>query len=116
LTIRVERLEEQVISYITQKALSQEMLEVAVERFHKQIREKVARLEKECALSQNGIATLQAELKKLEYESRNIAEAIAEFGAYKSPTLLRQLAETEQKSKIVNEKISASRISLPRPI
>lgn len=111
LTIRVDRLEEQMVAFMAEKALSREFVEFVIEAFHKQIREKLARLQKESALSQNGVATLQDELRKLDYESRNIAEAIAQFGAYKSPTLLRQLEQIEQNSKIVTDKIKASKVS-----
>jgi DNA invertase Pin-like site-specific DNA recombinase len=111
LTIRVERLEEQMISYITEKALSNEMVELAVEEFHAQIKRKLAMMEKESASIQNGIAALQNELGQLRHESRNIAEAIAEYGAYKSPTLLQKLSEIERESEIVSEKIKTSKMS-----
>lgn len=51
---------------------------------------------------------MRTDLKKLEYEARNIVEAIAQFGVPRSPTLLQKLAEVEHPLNTVTDKIKSS--------
>jgi site-specific DNA recombinase len=95
LTIRVDRLEHQLLSIIVQKTLAPEMLEYATAQFQSKLEAEISRMTRERAKIETRQPDLRASLVKKRSGAKNVGEAIAVLGVYNSPTLLAQLKGLE---------------------
>jgi site-specific DNA recombinase len=118
LTIRQDRLSEQLLGFIVGQLLQPELLEHAIVRFYEQIRILDNKSEREHQKGLTEIDTLKDKKARLTQEAGNLAEAIAENGHRKSPTLLSLLQNIEAQVEAINmrlkspkktEKITASK-------
>jgi site-specific DNA recombinase len=95
LTIRVDRLEEQLVGYLEQRILTDEMAEYTVQIFEKELKSQVENLAKENSAHRANINSLVSERAQLNEEAKRIVNAIASAGH--SRAMLAALAEIESK-------------------
>jgi len=91
LTIRDLRLEAQLFKGLIGQLLRPEMLEYAITSFHQQLKDAVIRTEQENRRAASEIPKLKLELRRLETEAGNLADAIQAMGHRGSPSLLSHL-------------------------
>ena len=106
LMIRQDRLESQLLSAITDKLLSTEMLQYALARFIDQIQARLKDLEAEMIKAGDGIQGNQRRRAELKGRAKNLADAISTAGPL--PSLLSQLAEVEKEIDQINEQLTQS--------
>jgi len=99
--IYYQRLERQLIGAIVSGMLGRNMLEHAVEQFHKQLRQDAERLIESRKKTRSEAPRLKAELRKLDIEAKNLGSAIATYGIHRSPTLLSQLELVENRMEAI---------------
>ena len=97
LTIRHDRLEQQLLSPLIERFLRPETLEYLILEFHSQIQRDLVQYIESRTQAQRELPRKRAELRKLEAEARNLSGAIAEYGHHKSPSLLAQLSFVEDR-------------------
>ena len=106
LTIRQDRLEEQLLTAIqTRITANPELLDYVLSRFEQELRGRFAELEKEATSSGATLAHLHAERRDVEAKAQRVTEAIADFG--KSPALFSQLAALESQIEQMDRRIEA---------
>ena len=92
LTIRQDRLEEQLLAEIEDRMLTPEMIAYTLQRFQEALQSRLAEVRKQSTQSTH-LAVLQARRTELEAQAGRIADAITVAGH--SPTLLSRLAVAE---------------------
>jgi site-specific DNA recombinase len=104
LTIRKDRLEEQLIDFLVGRLLRPEMLEYALTRFNEQVRTRIKEIEH---LQKGSVETgnLKDEKVRLTKQAENLGEAIAENGSRQSPTLSSLLRKIEAQVEAINARL-----------
>ena len=95
--IRQDWLESQVLSAITDKPLTAEMLQYALARFVDQVQARLKDLEAEMIKAGEGIQGTQRRRTEIKGRAKNLADAIGTAGPL--PSLLSQLAEVEKEDR-----------------
>lgn len=95
LMIRYEILEQQMLAGLEARVLKPEMVEYAVMCFQKELERRLNEVKQRSTQQSCQDAKLRSEKERLNAQAANLADAIAASGH--SPTLLRRLAEVEQK-------------------
>jgi len=113
LTIRHDRLEDQLIQATVEMALRPDMLEHAILEFNKQLENDAATYLEDRRIALAEKPRLQIELKKLELEAHNLGVAIAQFGIHHSPTLLSQLSSVEDRIATIDNNLQEARPNPP---
>ena len=91
LTIRQERLEDQLLGALEERLVRPEVTEYVLRRFREQLNKRLAGIQREAA--SNSVASLRRTRKELRGQAKRLADAIAEAGH--SPTLLQRLRSVE---------------------
>jgi site-specific DNA recombinase len=113
LTIRHDRLERQVIKFLTEVVLRPDNLEYAISEFHHQIQCEAANYIGARKKAQDERPKLSIELRRLENEARHLADAIARYGTDRSPALLSELSLRENRIETINTLLEESMPELP---
>src|SRR5260370_10576605 len=95
LMIRYEILEQQMLAGLEARVLKPEMVEYAVMCFQKELERRLNEVKQRSTQQSCQDAKLRSEKERLNAQAAKLADAIAASGH--SPTLLRRLAEVEQK-------------------
>jgi site-specific DNA recombinase len=104
LTIRQDRLEEQLLTALEQRVLQPEVLHYVFQRFRQELDRRMEELRRETSHS-SPVKDLHQERLRLGAQAQRIAEAIAQTGH--SPTLLTHLASIESQLARVHQRIEA---------
>jgi site-specific DNA recombinase len=107
LTIRRDRLEEQLLGFLVGGLLRPEMLEYALTSFDQQLQVRLNELRKPA----DEKSKLRDERAKLTSEAENIAQAIADSGHRQSPTLLSLLQKIESQIAELDKRLNVSVIA-----
>ena len=107
LTIRQDRLENQLLAALEQRVLRPEMLEYTLRRFREHLQKRLDEIRKQGSACNSTLSALQRERRELQEKAKRVSEAIAEAGH--SPTLLAHLASIESKLALVEQRIEAHR-------
>ena len=107
LTIRQERLEDQLLAALERQVLRPEMLEYTLSRFREHLQKRLDEVRKQGSACNSTLAALHRERRELQAKAKRVSEAIAEAGH--SPTLLAHLASIESKLALVEQRIEAHR-------
>jgi site-specific DNA recombinase len=107
LTMRQDRVEEQLLAVIESRILTPEMLEYTLRRFQQELQRRLAEIRKQGSEHSSALSTLQAERDELQGQAKRLAEAIAAAGH--SPTLLSHLASVEAQLAHAGQRIEAQR-------
>ncbi len=102
-TIRQDRLEEQLLGALEQRLTNPEILEYTLSRFHDELQKRLAEIQQHAT----GLEDLRRERQRLQAKADNLTDAIAEAGH--SLALLSKLAATEGKIEEVDRRIDALR-------
>jgi hypothetical protein len=103
--IRQDRLETQLLSFLQSEILTEEMAEYTVELFEKELNRRLSELADQYDSHESMLQSLRRERDQLKAEAERIAKAIATTGH--SPTLLKLLADSEQKIAAIESRIDA---------
>ena len=102
LTIRQDRLEEQLLGEIETRILTSEMIQYTVRRFEQELQKRLADIRDQAAQSTQ-LAALQRKREDLQAQAARLADAIADAGH--SPALLSRLATAEADLSRVDKEI-----------
>lgn len=106
-SIRRDRLEEQLLGYLVGSLLQHQHLEYALSRFYEEVETRLREIDELSRKTAAQVGNLQADLGRLNRKAANLAEAIAENGHRKSPTLLSQLADVEAQIASIKQRLEA---------
>ena len=101
LTIRQERLEEQLLGALEERLLKPEMMAYTLRRFREQLDQRLAEIQRDA--TRNSLPALQRKHKELREQAERLADAIGEAGH--SPTLLSRLTLVESELARVEERM-----------
>ena len=107
LTIRQERLEEQLLGALEQRVLRPEILDYTLRKFREQLRKRLDEIRKQGSARNSTLSDLHRERRELQEKAMRVSNAIAEAGH--SPTLLAHLALIESEQARVEQRIEAHR-------
>ncbi len=105
LMIRLDRLEDQLLSYLEEHILTTEMCAYAVELFEKQLQKRLTEMEQNSETYSVRAQQLETERAKLVAQIKNITDAIKDSGH--SAALLRCLSESEIALADIDEELRA---------
>jgi site-specific DNA recombinase len=103
--IRQDRLETQLLSFLQSEILTEEMADYTAELFEKELNRRLSELAYQYDSYESMLQSLQRERNQLKAEAERIAKAIATTGH--SPTLLKLLADSEEKIAGIEARIDA---------
>ena len=103
LTIRQDRLEEQLIGAIEQRILNSNLLDYTLKQFQSCLQQKLAEMQRHTT----GLDELRRERQNLRAKADRVADAIAEVGH--SPALLAKLGEMDAQIAAVDRRIDEQR-------
>ena len=101
LTIRQDRLEEQLLGALEQRLANPQMIDYTLTRFHDELQKRLAEIQKHAT----GLDDLRRERRQIQEKAKRISEAIADAGH--SPTLLSTLATLEGNIAELDSRIEA---------
>jgi hypothetical protein len=101
LTIRRDRLEEQLIAAIEKRVLNSHLVEHTVQRFYDELQKRLAEIQR----GSSGLDEFRRERRDLQVKAERLADAIAEAGH--SPVLLSKLATVESQISAVDRRLEA---------
>ena len=110
LTIRQERLEEQLLGALEERLLKPEMMDYTLRRFREQLDQRLAEIQRDA--TRNSLPALQRKHKELQEQAERLADAIGEAGH--SPTLLSRLTRVESELARVEESMQAHKPFNPK--
>ena len=105
LTIRQERLEEQLLGALEQRVLRPEILDYTLRKFREQLRKRLDEIRKQGSARNSTLSDFHRERRELQEKAMRVSNAIAEAGH--SPTLLAHLALIESELARVEQRIEA---------
>jgi site-specific DNA recombinase len=105
LTIRQERLEEQLLEAIETRILTPPMMDHLLERFNQELERRITATRSEAAGGSGTLLGLQKQRDELQSKARRLAEAISAVGH--SKTLLSELSQVENRLDGVNQQIDS---------
>jgi hypothetical protein len=88
-TIRQDRLEEQLLAALEQRLANPEMIEYTLTRFQEELQERLAEIQRQTT----GLEEIRRERRQLQTKAQRLTDAIADAGH--SPALLSKLGEVE---------------------
>jgi len=91
--IRKDRLEDQLLTELSDRLLQPAMVDYALQSFHEQLQRRLQEIRDHADSAANGVLALQGKRQELKAKATNVTEAIAAIGH--SPSLLAQLATIE---------------------
>ena len=106
LTIRQDRLEEQLLGEIEKRILTPEMIQYTLQRFEQELQKRLAEIRKQAGQSTQ-LAVLHKKRDDLQAQAGRLADAIADAGH--SPALLSRLTTAEADLSRVEKEIAAYR-------
>jgi len=101
LTIRLDRLEKQLLAALEQRLASSKMIDYLVSRFDGELRKRLTDIQRQAT----GVDDLRRERQQFQSKARRLAEAIADAGH--SPTLLSELSALESRIADLDHQIEA---------
>ncbi len=104
ITIRQDRLEDQLVDGLIQKVLRPDMLEYVLQRFAEETQKRLKEIAAEHERAANGVNDLREQRSQLKAKANNLAEAIAAMGH--SPSLLAQLSRVEREIEAIDRKLA----------
>ena len=110
LTIRQERLEEQLLGALEERLFKPEMMDYTLRRFREQLDQRLAEIQRDA--TRNSLPALQRKHKELQEQAERLADAIGEAGH--SPTLLSRLTRVESELARVEESMQAHKPFNPK--
>ncbi len=106
LTIRRDRLEEQLLGALEERIFRADLIEYTLTRFHAELQKRLTEIQKHSEQTSSR-AVLEQQRRDLEIQARRLADAVAAAGH--SPTLLTRLAATESEIESINCKLEQLR-------
>lgn len=106
ITIRQDRLQEQLLSWLTRDLMEGNSLNALVAAFHAQVEKRVSELQAEARKNAINAPELLKQLAGERLERRNIMEFIAKVGARADVTLLDDLAERDDRIQKLEEQLA----------
>ena len=103
LTIRQERLEEQLLGALEERLLKPEMMDYTLRKFREQLDQRLAEIQRDA--TRNSLPALQRKHKELREKAERLADAIGKAGH--SPTLLSRLTLVESELARIEESMQA---------
>src|SRR5262249_54405586 len=89
LTIRQDRLEQQIVSALEERILNSQLIDYTLQRFHEELQKRLTEIQRQTT----GMEDLRRERQQLQSKANRLTDAIAEAGH--SPAMLSKLATIE---------------------
>ena len=105
LTIRRDRLEEQLLKGLTEKFLKPDVIDYAIQSFQRELNARLKTIQDEALMAAGSISDLQSKRSVFAAKAANLAEAIASMGY--SPSLGVQLTQIERDIKTIDGKLAS---------
>lgn len=106
LMIRQDRLEAQLIAWLTERVSKSEMIEHALTQFQERLQKRLRDLQEQTLKAADAVTTLQSQRSQLKARANNLGEAIGQMGH--SATLLQQLAAVELDIERIDERLAVA--------
>ena len=104
LTIRKDRLEEQLLSALAERVLQPNMVEYAIAAFQRELEKRLREIQEEKEREAGSVTNLQNRRRELKTRADNIAAAVASAGPLES--LLGQLSSLEREIVQIDERLN----------